>query len=69
METKTPAPFVLKPWMLILMAVAVLLVLFNVDPVGDWLEKTCGEGADRLGITLVSIGLIVYGVFFAKKKS
>lgn len=59
-------PFQFKPWMLVVLVVAVLLLVFNFDPVGDILEKTFGQGADRWAINIVLVALIVYT--FIKKK-
>jgi len=58
--------FVFKPWMLVAFAVAVLLLVFNFDPIGDTLEKIFGQGADKWTINIVLVALIVYT--FAKKK-
>jgi len=59
-------PFVFKPWMLISFAVAVLLLVFNFDPIGDTLKNIFGQGADKWAINIVLIALIVYT--FIKKK-
>jgi len=64
MEEKKPFQF--KPWMLVALAVAVLLLVFNFDPVGDTLEKAFGQGADKWAINIVLVALIVYT--FIKKK-
>jgi len=55
-----------KPWMLVALAVAALLLIFNFDPVGDTLEKAFGQGAHKWAINIVLVALIVYT--FIKKK-
>ena len=52
--------------MLVALLVAILLVVFNFDPVGNGLEKIFGKGADRWAICIVPIALIAYT--FIKKK-
>jgi len=59
-------PFEFKPWMWVALLVAILLVVFNFDPVGNGLEKIFGKGADRWAINIVLIALIAYT--FIKKK-
>ena len=59
-------PFEFKPWMWVVLPVALLLVVFNFDPVGDGLKRIFGHGADRWAINIVLIALIVYA--FVKKK-
>jgi hypothetical protein len=51
-------------WIAIL--VALLLVVFNFDPIGDGLEKIFGKGADRWTINIALIALIIYT--FVKRK-
>jgi ABC-type dipeptide/oligopeptide/nickel transport system permease subunit len=59
-------PFELKPWMWVALLVALLLVVFNFDPIGDGLEKIFGQGTDRWAINIVLIAIIIYA--FVKKK-
>ncbi|MBI1866515.1 MAG: hypothetical protein HYS02_01980 [Candidatus Staskawiczbacteria bacterium] len=61
--------FEMKPWMWILTIIAVLLLFFNIDPVGDILNNAFGKGADRWAINIVTIGLIIYilGLVIKKK--
>jgi hypothetical protein len=59
-------PFEFKPWMLVALLVASLLILLNFDPIGDRLEKILGQGADRWTINVILIALIIYT--FIKKK-
>ena len=56
-------PFQFKPWMLVTLAVAVLLLVSNFDPVGDTLEKALGQGADKFIINLIAVGAVVYALF------
>lgn len=64
MEEKKP--FEIKLWMLISMAVAALLLVFNFDPIGGGLEKAFGQGADKWAINIILVALVVYS--FIKKK-
>jgi ABC-type dipeptide/oligopeptide/nickel transport system permease subunit len=63
---KEQKPFEFKPWMLVAPTIALLLIVFNFDPVGDGLEKMFGHGADKWTINIVLIALIIYT--FVKKK-
>ena len=67
MEEQKPFEFKrFKSWMLVTFLVALLLVGFNFDPVGDGLEKIFGRGADKWAINIVITALIIYT--FVKKK-
>jgi len=56
----------MKPWMWALLFVAVLLAIFNVDPLENALNQQFGQNADRWGISIVLIVLIIY--FFVRRK-
>lgn len=55
-----------KPWVWVVVLVGLLLIVFNVDPIGDGLKKVFGQGADRWAINIMLIALIIYA--FVKKK-
>ncbi len=55
-------------WVWLLLAVGILLTIFNFDPIGDGLEKVFGKGADKWAINIILIGMIIYVTFFSKKK-
>jgi len=59
-------PFKIKPWMWGLIVIALLLIVFNIDPVGHALNSVFGKGADRWGINIIIIGAIIFT--FLKKK-
>ena len=59
-------PFEFKPWMWVALLVALLLVVFNLDPFGNGLERIFGQGVDRWAINIMLVALIVYTL--AKKK-
>lgn len=61
-------PLVVRPWMWISFLVAILLLVFNVDPLGDRLEQSIGKGAGRWVINLTLIGCIIYLFFLEKKR-
>jgi hypothetical protein len=58
--------FHFAPWMWFFLVLAFLLAVFNVDPVGDFLEKSFGKGADRWAINIIILVLIL--LTFRKKK-
>ena len=59
--------FKFNPWIIsTLMLVALLLLAFNYDPVGDMLKQNLGQNADRWAINIFLGGVIVY--LFIKKK-
>ena len=49
-----------------LIVIALLLIVFNIDPVGHALNSVFGKGADRWGINIIIIGAIIFT--FLKKK-
>jgi hypothetical protein len=59
--------FRIKPWVLVLCLIALSLVVFNYDPIGDVLNKTFGKGADKWAVNIVIVALII-GTFFRRKK-
>ncbi|MFH1566253.1 MAG: hypothetical protein ABIB98_03605 [bacterium] len=63
---KEQKPFEFKPWMWVVLLVAILLVVFNFDPVGNGLVKIFGKGAYRWATNIVLIALIAYT--FIKKR-
>lgn len=64
MEERKPLEF--KPWMWIALLVALLLVVFDFDPVGDGLEKIFGKGASKYALSIILSVFIIYT--FVKKK-
>ena len=58
----------MKPWMWLLLAVALLLVLFDIDPVGDNLNKMFGKHAAQMAINFILIAIAGYLLFKNKKK-
>ncbi len=65
MGTQTPSPSS-RSWLITLIIIAVVLTIFNVDPVGDAIVKKFGEGADTWFINIFLGIFILY--FFWKKK-
>jgi len=60
-------PFEFKPWMLVTLIIACLLLLvFNFDPVGDSWRKIFGPGTEKWAVNIVLVPLIIYT--FIKKK-
>jgi len=63
MKAKKPNDF---GWTVTLIIVAILLVITNFDPVGNFLDKAFGKGYEPWAIIIVFGVFIVY--FFIKKK-
>ncbi len=53
----------MRQWMLLaFIFLAVFLVVFNFDPVGDGLQKIFGKGADGRAINIILTALIIYSL-------
>ena len=63
MKGKKPNDF---GWIITLIIVAILLVVTNFDPVGNFLDNAFGKGYEPWAIIIVFGFFIVY--FFIKKK-
>jgi len=61
-------PFKMTWWMWVCLSIAILLLVFNFDPVGDMLENAFGKGADKWAINIIVIALIIYTFFVGAKK-
>ena len=62
-QSSTPSS---KSWLITVLIIAVVLTVFNIDPVGDALVKQFGEGADKWAINIFLVAVIAY--LFLKKK-
>lgn len=66
MEEKKPVR--LGPWAMVALAVAILIVALNSDPVGDTLVRVFGQDADRLAINITIVIVLMVYLFISKKK-
>mgnify|MGYP001559239112 CR=1 FL=1 len=53
-------PFKMTSWMWICVGVAAALLLFNVDPVGDMLNKAFGPQTKKWTVNIIITGLLLY---------
>lgn len=66
MEEKKPVR--LEPWAMVALAVAILIVALNSDPVGDTLVRVFGQDADRWAINITIVLILIAYLFVSKKK-
>ena len=59
---------IMKPWMWAFLIMAIMLVIFNFDPVGDFLTKRFGKNAEHWAVNISLIILIIYS-FLAERKN
>jgi hypothetical protein len=52
----------MKPWMWLVVLLALVLAVFNVDPIGAIVVKVFGQGSKQWVINLIIIAAIVYVV-------